>query len=179
MPAAISTATTPASRLARAPKITRVSTSRPFSSVPIQCASDGALRIAVHEVATGSYGAINGANTATPMNSTITARPATATGRCRKRRTASCAGLRGIAAVWTMDGATMVVLIFAASSPSQPRIDHHVEHIRRQVQHHIKKRRHQHDPLHHRIVAVEHRIDHHLAEARNAEHLLGQHRARK
>ena len=38
MPAAISTDTTPASRLARAPKITRESTSRPFSSVPIQCA---------------------------------------------------------------------------------------------------------------------------------------------
>ena len=65
MPAAISTETTPASRLARAPKITRVSTSRPFSSVPIQCASDGALRIAVHEVAIGSYGAISGAKIAT------------------------------------------------------------------------------------------------------------------
>ena len=118
MPAAISTATTPASRLARAPKITRVSTSRPFSSVPIQCASDGALRIAVHEVATGSYGAISGARTATAMNSTITTRPATATGRCRKRRTASCAGLRGIAAARAMAGAATVVLMVVAPSPN-------------------------------------------------------------
>ena len=54
MPAAISTETTPASRLARAPKITRDSTSRPFSSVPIQCARDGALRMADHDVAIGS-----------------------------------------------------------------------------------------------------------------------------
>ena len=54
MPAAISTATTPANRLARAPKITRANTSRPFSSVPIQCSSDGALRMEVQEVATGS-----------------------------------------------------------------------------------------------------------------------------
>ena len=93
MPAAISTETTPASRLARAPKITREKTSRPFSSVPIQCSSDGALRIVVHDVAIGSYGAISGASAATPMNSTMTARPATATGRCRNRRSASRAGL--------------------------------------------------------------------------------------
>ena len=65
MPAAISTDTTPASRLARAPNTTRDSTSRPFSSVPIQCASDGALRIAVQLVAIGSYGAISGAKIAT------------------------------------------------------------------------------------------------------------------
>ncbi len=56
MPAAISTETTPASKLARAPKITRDRTSRPFSSVPIQCSADGALRIAVQDVAIGSYG---------------------------------------------------------------------------------------------------------------------------
>ena len=54
MPAAISTETTPASRLARAPKITRAATSRPFSSVPIQCSALGALRIAVQLVAIGS-----------------------------------------------------------------------------------------------------------------------------
>ena len=38
---------------------------------------------------------------------------------------------------------------------------------------------HQHDALHHRIVAVEDRIDDELAEARNGEDLLGQHGARQ
>ena len=36
--------------------------------------------------------------------------------------------------------------------------------------------RHQHHPLHHRIIPVEHRIHHQLAEPRDAEHLLRQHR---
>ena len=118
MPAAISTATTPASRLARAPNTTRESTSRPFSSVPIQCATDGALRIADHEVATGSYGAISGARSATDTNSTITTRPATATGRCRNRRTASCIGLRGIAAAREMAGVATVVLMVVPPPPN-------------------------------------------------------------
>ena len=54
---ATSTETTPASIEARAPYSTRDSTSRPFSSVPNQCAAEGALRIAVQEVASGSDGA--------------------------------------------------------------------------------------------------------------------------
>ncbi len=100
MPPAISTETTPASRLARAPKITRESTSRPFWSVPIQCAQDGALRIAVQLVAIGSYGATSGANTATSTTKTITTSPNTASLRPRNRRSASRAGLciRGAAA---------------------------------------------------------------------------------
>ncbi len=48
------TDTKPASMLALAPNNTRDSTSRPFSSVPIQWAADGALRIALQDVAIGS-----------------------------------------------------------------------------------------------------------------------------
>ena len=44
-PDAMPTETSPASMVARAPIITRDSTSRPFSSVPNQCRADGALRI--------------------------------------------------------------------------------------------------------------------------------------
>ena len=54
IPPAIATETTPASSDARAPKTTRENTSRPFSSVPIQCCAEGALRIAVQLVCTGS-----------------------------------------------------------------------------------------------------------------------------
>ena len=53
-PAAISTDTTPASNDARAPNTTRDSTSRPFSSVPMRCCQDGALRMAPQLVAIGS-----------------------------------------------------------------------------------------------------------------------------
>ena len=48
-----------------------------------------------------------------------------------------------------------------------------------QVQHDVGGRGEQHDALHHRVVAVEHRIDDQLAEAGDREHLLGQHRARQ
>ncbi len=50
----ISTETTPALSEARAPKITRESTSRPISSVPSQCAQLGALRTAAQSVAIGA-----------------------------------------------------------------------------------------------------------------------------
>src|SRR3974390_739395 len=104
------------------------------------------------------------------MNSTITASPPTATGRWMKRRTASCIGLRGIAAPRAIAEAATVVLTAkpgpACSCPPQPRIGHHVKHIRQQIEHDIKKRRDQHHALHHRVVAVEYRIDDHLAEPR-------------
>jgi hypothetical protein len=48
------TETTPASSDARAPQITRASTSRPISSVPNQCCAEGALRTRLQLVATGS-----------------------------------------------------------------------------------------------------------------------------
>ena len=44
----------PAISEARAPQRVRDSTSRPFSSVPNQCASEGGLRIRDQEVAVGS-----------------------------------------------------------------------------------------------------------------------------
>ena len=43
----------------------------------------------------------------------------------------------------------------------------------------VRRRRDQHDALHDRVVAVEHRVDDQLAEAGDGEHLLGQHGARQ
>ena len=48
------TETAPAISEARAPQITRPSTSRPISSVPNQCSAEGALRTSVQLVAIGS-----------------------------------------------------------------------------------------------------------------------------
>ena len=53
-PTAMVTAMTPADSDARAPQITRLSRSRPTSSVPNQCAALGALRTAAQLVASGS-----------------------------------------------------------------------------------------------------------------------------
>jgi hypothetical protein len=91
-PDAMVTEITPASRLARAPQITRLSTSRPFSSVPIQCAQDGAFLISVQLVWVGSNGATQGASRATMTKSVMMTNPPTAAGRRKKRRTARRAG---------------------------------------------------------------------------------------
>ena len=48
------TDTSPALSEARAPQMMRLSTSRPTSSVPSQCAHDGGLRTALQLVAMGS-----------------------------------------------------------------------------------------------------------------------------
>ena len=50
----MATETTPAISEARAPQMTRERTSRPISSVPNQCCAEGALRIALQLVASGS-----------------------------------------------------------------------------------------------------------------------------
>ncbi len=51
---AMATETMPASSEERAPQTMRARMSRPISSVPSQCAAEGAVRIAPQSVATGS-----------------------------------------------------------------------------------------------------------------------------
>ena len=64
MATAIATEMTPASSEARAPQIMREKMSRPSSSVPSQCAADGALRIAAKLVGDGSGIGSTGARSA-------------------------------------------------------------------------------------------------------------------
>jgi hypothetical protein len=96
-PSSTATATliTPAIRLARAPNTTRANTSRPFSSVPNQCAALGALRIVLQLVAMGSAPAISGANTAASTNTITSPSPTMAVGLDSKCRSARRPGLAG------------------------------------------------------------------------------------
>src|SRR6478672_7300639 len=102
----MTTDTTPASSDARAPKITRDSTSRPISSVPNQCAALGALRIVAKLAATGSYGARTGAPSAITTNATTTTRPNADAGRRNRRRStdARVDGGRATRAAIALDG---------------------------------------------------------------------------
>ena len=63
----------------RAPNSTRENTSRPSSSVPNQCAPDGAAKM-VNFCASGLSGAISGAKIAITAQAAITAIPARASG---------------------------------------------------------------------------------------------------
>ena len=147
-------------RGARAPDDAR-STSRPISSVPNQCAALGALRIALQLVAIGSCGAIQRREAARarrrparPPSAEHRAAPAQQAAprarRCRRRLRSACSKRH-----------------HAAISP-QPRIDHEVGQVGEQVEHDVGRRGDQHHALHHRVVAVEHRVDDQLAEAGDA-----------
>ena len=74
----------------RAPKITRLSTSRPWLSVPKGCCALGASNLLCRSEAPrpwSGYGAIHGAATATKTMSRIQARPRTASRSRKKTRT--------------------------------------------------------------------------------------------
>ena len=77
-PSAIATETTPASKEACAPQIRRDSTSRPNSSVPSQCAAEGALRTAPQSVAEGSGIGRMGASNAIAQKKTTSTPPSMA-----------------------------------------------------------------------------------------------------
>src|SRR6516225_4417194 len=98
---------------------------------------------------------MSGASRASPVNSIMSSSPKTA---ALRRSTCSV--------VSTMSG-------------PQPRVDQNVGDVGQQIEHDVDRRGHQDDALHHRIIAVEYGIDDQLAEARNAENLLGQHGAGK
>src|SRR5437016_2662341 len=57
-----------------------------------------------------------------------------------------------------------------------PWVDHRVEQVDQQIDADVCGRGHQHDPLDHRVVAGEHRVQGQLAEPGQDEDLLGDHR---
>src|SRR3954452_19774531 len=76
----------PADSEALLPWISRDMTSRPTSSVPIQCADVGGFRTVSQLDTFGSYGASKGAATAMAMNSSTIRAPAMAVGLRRNWR---------------------------------------------------------------------------------------------
>jgi hypothetical protein len=172
----IDTDTTPASSEARVPQITRDSTSRPISSVPNQCSAEGALRIAPQLVAMGSRRDPRRAqrqhDEAETMASPSSAEHGGGAGGARRAATGRPAGWVGRG-----DGGRRAGRRPWRDQLPQARVDRDVRDVGQQVQQHVGRGRDQHHALHHRVVAVEHRIDDQLAEAGDGEHLLGEHRA--
>src|SRR5689334_366010 len=160
----IATEMRPARSEARAPQMTRARTSRPISSVPNQCAAEGALRTALQLVASGSCGETHGAKSASATKNATTARPTIAPRRRTRRRIARCHGesSRGAAPIEST--------VTAAMSAAHARIDQHVGHVREEVEHDVGGGGEEHHALHHGIVAIEDRVDDELAEAGDREH---------
>src|SRR5260221_7439821 len=167
MESEIATDTTPARSEARAPQITRASTSRPISSVPNQCCQLGALRTALQLAASGSYGAIHGARSASSTKNTTMTSPTMAPRRRARRRNARCAGV-------SSRGATSMGMAMAATSSPHARVHHEVGEVRQQVERDVGGGREKHHTLHPRIFAIEHRINDKLDETVKKEDHSGQ-----
>src|SRR5271165_1442826 len=141
----------------------RENTSRPTSSVPNQCASEGALRTVAQLCAVGSYGAMTGASKARSANSTMSSSPKTAALRMNRRRTARTRGLSAFS-VRAVRNRSSSPVVSPMSGP-QPRIDQNAGDVGQQIEHDVDRRRHQDDALDDGIIAVEHGIDDQLAES--------------
>src|SRR5437870_3000569 len=151
---------TPACIEMRAPHTTREKPSRPRSSVPNGCASEGALRIWLQSVRAGSLVAIHGAPSAMTTKIATTIAPTTAAGRWRatrqRRHHAPACGLAASAASGS-DTADVAVLsgIGGAPADADAWVQDRVGDVHQQVDEHVRRRREQHHALHDRIVARE------------------------
>src|SRR5450755_26279 len=185
------TETSPARSDARAPQMTRDATSRPISSVPNKWVAVGGLRTSLHDVWRGSCGAIVGASTAITTKNTTTPSPSMAPRRrLRRRRTrwrgvsSRSAGMSSASvATWLSNKPNELPSRSPDKSPSplssQTRVDDEVREVGEQVEEDVCGRSEQHHALHDAVVAIEDGVHDQLAEAGDAEHLLGQHSAGK
>src|SRR5262245_36008395 len=172
--AAAANATTSATRV---PKIRRESTSRPRSSVPnTKPGSDparprGGNVPAKRSCASGSCGAISGANNASTSKSKMNPPPKTTFGcassaptslrptfRCRE----PCAS-----ASWSR----------RASAMAKFRVEGCDHDVNQQIDQNKERSEDQHQPLNERKIAIDHGVDSHRTDARISEDALYDHRA--
>src|SRR5262245_31844737 len=114
------------------------------------------------------------------MKNSTTDMPNTAVRRRSRRRSARRPGLTCGMSCSSVATTMVAMARLSKAAPSllaHARVDEEVGDVGEQVERDIRRRRHQHDALHDRVVAVEHRVDDQLAEAGNAEDLLGEHGA--
>src|SRR5215212_7429989 len=156
----------------------RDSTSRPSESVPSRCpAVPGGANVAAKSVWSGAYGASTGANTATRTATTRTTRPVSASGaRSSRRSTRLRRGALTPVGGRSATAASTVVMLAPSrrfSGDADAWVDDRVEQVHEQVDDDVRRRRHQHDSLDHRVVALEDRVDRQLAEAGQTEDPFG------
>src|SRR4030095_13785602 len=157
--------------------MTRLSTSRPMSSVTKGCARRGAERRISGWVASGSYGARTGANTAV---STITTRSAAATAPRGFRfivSHSSCPRLMVVVSTASKVATGTGTAAINGSRVADARVKPRVGQIHDQVQRDQRRGDEHHVGLHDRIVAIEDRLDSKPPHPRQGEDRLHDDRA--
>src|SRR5688500_16564339 len=157
--------------------------SRPKLSTPTGHFALGAARIAVESCAFGSYGAMNGAKTASKIIVISTIAPAIAPELLLRRRSASCVRLleldrRPRAALAPSPGDDPVLAANGwALLIADPGVDHRIREIDDEIDQHVDDCRHEHRALNQREVAACDRGDGDTPQPRSREDLFRHHRS--
>src|SRR5687767_6444995 len=172
---ATTTGVSPARSVMRPPWRSRLSMSRPCSSVPSgwSGAPMGASRRRM-EPAVGSCGASTGASTADSTMASSRTLAAMVVGSRRSRQaTVRQYDMGAPTTSWASAGATLM----ATSVPDDPRVDDGLQHVDREVQEDEEGGEHQDHALEHRDVTLEDGEVQQIPRARPREDGLDQHRA--
>src|SRR6266511_778731 len=169
----MTTEITPTNRLIRAPNMTRLSSSRPCRSRPNQCAAlgpGGGCRAGKR--ASGSYGAMIGANTATITNTPMRNIPSSAGRLRRSRRRAS--RHRPLLARGSIRVTAATVVI---SGVPDPRVEEGVADIHDEIHEEEDEGENEDHRLNDVVVMILDRLHDVLADAVPGKHRLRDHRA--
>src|SRR5262245_17479006 len=156
--------------------MTRLSTSRPMSSVPNGCARLGADSRISGWGASGSYGATRSANTAVRARSTMSPADATPSG-LRRSAVTSSPSQPWLSATDCAGNVEVRAMAMGGSAIPDARIEPGVHEVDREVEAH-QRCRYQHDVrLHHGVVAEEDRLHRQASHSGQSEDRLDDHGA--
>src|SRR6516225_8521733 len=174
MSAASAAATKATVSATRVPKIRRESTSRPRSSVPRRNAEvppstpKGGRLPDIRSCSSGSCGAMTGARIAARRSRRMKPPPARTFGS-RKSAARAWPSRRRVAAA----GRGRAI----SSATIEARVQGDDAKVDREIDENEERAEDEHQPLDQRLVAVDHRVDRHIADAGISEDALDDHRA--
>src|SRR5262249_20981851 len=145
----------------RAPKISRESMSRPSPSVPSQCCASGGMGRASMSMSVGLWIGRKFASAAATTTIAIHASAAQNTFESRRRRR----------------GATATSTAVSSTAMADPRVEHGVEHVDREIEQHEADRDEQHDALQDDEIPRVDGADQQATDARQREDRLHDDRA--
>src|SRR5690348_16997635 len=160
----------------RAPRMTRLNTSRPRLSVPIQWCADGVSRRAPRSSSSGPVGAICAAKIAMSVKNRIMIRPTRALALAQNRRAAMRTAERPPPPRRGTATAT-AVMPWVCSGVADAGIEEGIQHVDDEVDEHEQQRKQENARENHRIIAKQDRVVHEPADARPRENGLRQDRA--
>src|ERR1035437_3745873 len=156
-----------------APQTTRDHRLRPKLSVPKAKSPPGGMNLKRMASFVGSTGAITGARAAANRMIPNSPNPDRNSRWWNRRCNVAQPGCWRVAGISSSSSSSAVPLSIA-----HPWVEEGIADIDDDVDQHQKRRHQEQTALHHRIIAVEHRLRQQLAHAGNGKQRLGHHRAR-